>query len=158
MTTFTVHAPPGDLETAIAADRLLILPEKMSWGALLVPWAWAPWNRAWIVLAGWVAVTVGLEGLDLAGAGHLSTILSGAFALWFALSAQDMRRFVAERRGFRLVDVVEADDALAAERRFLERLAAAPVAAFGPEATTAMRRGRDMPSIVGFTELSGGRP
>ena len=123
MTTFTVHAPDGDAVAAARADRLTFLPEKMSWGALLLPVLWAPWRRLWWALAGWIVVTV---AIDLIG-GHvdagLAAVVSIGFMVWFALAGNDLRRWALERRGEILVGVVEARDAAEAEARFLAHLA-----------------------------------
>ena len=169
MTTWTVHAPPGDVAAAAAADGLVILPETMSWGALLVPFLWAPWHRAWLVFAGWLVVTVAIEATDTLGDGRLAAILSGAFVIWFALVANDLRRWTLERRGFRLVGLVEARDVIEAEARFLGRLADPHRPVFGvvepppappraaPHPTPAgSAPPRDLPPIVGFPDLAGG--
>jgi hypothetical protein len=128
MTTWTVHARDGDLAEAVVGDRLKILPERFSWGACLVPFAWAPWNRLWLVFLGWLAVTVVIQVVDVKVNGALGGVLSFAFLLWFALTAHDLHRWTLERRGWRLVALVEARDPTEAEARFVEKLNASATA------------------------------
>ena len=129
MATFTVHArvedlAGGDLSAAVAADRLKILPEGFSWGAALVPFLWAPWNRLWLVFLGWLAATVAIEVVDKFADPIVGGVLSAAFLIWFALSARDLQRWTLERKGWRLVGLVEARDPPEAEARFVEKLMA----------------------------------
>ena len=124
MTVFTVHAPGGDALAAARDDRLSLVPEKVSWGALVVPILWAPRHRLWLVLVAWLAATVAIEIVALGVDARLGAILSLAFALWFGLAGNDLRRWTLTRRGHGLVGVVEARDEDEALARFLGRLAA----------------------------------
>lgn len=129
MATFTVHAraedlATGDLSAAVAADRLKILPEGFSWAAALVPFLWAPWNRLWLVFLGWLATTVAIEAVDKLMNPIAGGVLSAAFLIWFALSARDLQRWTLERKGWRLIGVVEARDLPEAEARFVSKLIA----------------------------------
>ncbi len=129
MATWTIHARDEDLVAAIAGDRLKVIREGFSWGAFLVPFAWAPWNRLWLVLLGWLAAVVAIQGIEAKIDAVAGGALSAAFALWFALSARDLQRWTLERRGWRLVGLVEASDEAEAEARFAEKLAARPAPA-----------------------------
>ena len=124
MTVFTVHAPGGDALAAARNDRLSFVPEKISWGALVVPILWAPRHRLWLVLTAWLAATVAIEIVALKVDARLGAILSLAFAVWFGLAGNDFRRWTLTRRGHGLVGVVEARDEDEAAARFLGRLAA----------------------------------
>lgn len=170
MTTFTVHAPAGDLLAAARDDRLAFVPEKASLGAFLVPMLWAPWRRLWVVFAGWLVVTVAIELIASRLDPRLGAILSLAFAIWFALVANDLRRWTLERRGHRLVGLVEAHDLDEAEARFIAGLAdparprfgevetpPAPPAAAHPVPSRAAPS-RDLPPVVGWAPSTGVRP
>lgn len=165
MATWTVHAGPGDLDAAVAADRLVVLREGFSWPALIVPFLWAPWHRLWWVGLGWLAATVAILAVDRLVDPTVGTILSLAFTLWFALVATDLRRWTLERCGWRLVGLVEARGLEEAEQRFFARLAD-PTRPRGSEfagpavpsaAATPTSASRDLPPVVGFAGLPGGR-
>lgn len=172
MATWTVHAPGGDIADAARADALVYVPEKASWGALLVPFLWAPWHRLWWVFLGWLGVTLAIEAVDGFLSASLAAILSAAFMLWFALAATDLRRWSLERRGLRLVAVVEAKDAIEAEARFLAHVADPARPRFGDVVTPAPSRPEmppvpatarpttpDLPTVVGWVAPSrGDRP
>ncbi|NLH81597.1 MAG: DUF2628 domain-containing protein [Phyllobacteriaceae bacterium] len=170
MTTFTVHAPAGDVVAAARDDLLVFVPEKASFAAFLVPMLWAPWRRLWEVFLGSLVVTVAIQVIGARLDPRLGAILSLAFAVWFALVANDLRRWTLERRGHRLVAVVEADDVEAAEARFLagladparprfgevERPSAPPAAA--PSVPAHVAPSRDLPPVVGWAPSTGVRP
>ncbi|MCE1236181.1 MAG: DUF2628 domain-containing protein [Hyphomicrobiales bacterium] len=149
MTTFTVHAPDGDAVAAARADRLTYLPEKMSWGALLLPMVWAPWRRLWWAFAAWIVATVAIDLFAARVDAGLAAVVSIGFALWFALAGNDLRRWAAERRGDRLVGVVEARDEAEAEARFLAHLADPSRPRFGRvEAAPSPAADRPAPSLA----------
>lgn len=172
MATFTVHAPAGEIADAARAGALVYVPEKGSWAALLVPFLWAPWHRLWWVFLGWLAVTLALEGVDRLVDPTLAAILSAAFMIWFALAAAALRRWSLEGRGYRLVGVVEASDAIEAECRFLGHVADPARPRFGevvtptrprpePAPVPASRRptSPDLPPVVGWAvPTPGDRP
>lgn len=170
MTTFTVHAPGGDAVAAARADRLSFVPEKTSWGALVVPALWAPWHRMWWVLAGWVIATVAIDLVEGFVDARLAVVLSFAFLVWFGLSGNDLRRWSLERKGHRLVAVVEARDAAEAEARFLVGLADPARPRFGevvtpppaapetPSPAPATAPSLDLPPVVGWAGATGVRP
>jgi len=170
MTTFTVHAPAGDAIAAARDDGLVFVPEKASVAAFLVPMLWAPWRRLWVVFAGWIVVTVAIELVAARLDPALGAVLSLAFAVWFALAANDLRRWTLERRGLRLVGLVEAHDVEEAEVRFLAGLldparprfgevepSPAPQAAAHP-VPARPAPSRDLPPVVGWAPSTGVRP
>lgn len=124
MATWTVHARDESLAAAIDGDRLKILREGFSWGAFFVPFLWAPWNRLWLVFLAWLGATVAIEVVDKFAEPTIGGVMSAVFVFWFALSARDLQRWTLERRGWRLVGIVEAADVVAAEARFVEKLVA----------------------------------
>lgn len=125
MTAFTVHAPGGDAVAAARADRLIFVPETASWGAALVPWFWAPRHRLWLVFLIWLVATIAVEVVATTVDARLAGILSVALLVWFGLAGNDLRRWTLERRGHRLVGVVEGRSEDEAATRYLTRLAEA---------------------------------
>lgn len=173
MTTFTVHAPAGEIVDAARAGALVYVPEKTSWVALLVPFLWAPWHRMGWVFLGWIAATLAIRAVAGFVDPTLAGILSLAFVIWFALAAADLRRWSLERRGFRLVGVVEARDPIEAEARFLSHLAdpgrprfgtvepsvapmAEPAPAPAPATAMRLRPSFDLPPVVGWAAPGSG--
>lgn len=162
MAIFTVHAPEGGLDEAISADRLVYVREGFSWGALLVPFLWAPWNGLWMVFSGWLAVSVVLQGVEWFDP-TVGAVVSVVFALWFAAVARDLQRWSLERRGHRLVGVVEARGREDAATRLIaavlarpETLASAPLGL--ATVLPAARTPRQPPPIIGFAAPIRGRP
>ncbi|MDK9696160.1 MAG: DUF2628 domain-containing protein [Siculibacillus sp.] len=164
MATWTVHAPEGDLGDAIAADRLVFTREGFAWVALFLPFLWAPFHRLWLVFLGWLGVAVGIEAIDHL-ASDVGTVLSIAFALWFAIHANDLRRWTLERRGWRLVGLTNGSDLDEAEARFFAKLAGAkgaiavlpPAPPPAPRFETPLTPPRDLPPIVGYAGVPGDR-
>ncbi|WP_165498077.1 DUF2628 domain-containing protein [Siculibacillus lacustris] len=164
MAIWTVHAPDGDLAAANAADRLVFVREGFSWWALAVPFLWTLRHRLWAVFVGWALVALAIEVVDRFGDPTVATVIGAAFALWFAVSANDLRRWTLERRGLRLVALAQGANRDEAELRFFAGTAgethpfpsATPPAAAAPSAPSAPRR--DLPPIVGFAGLTRGTP
>ncbi len=99
MTSFTAHTR--------AASPPVLVPERFSWGALILGPVWLAAHRAWV--AGAVVLL-----LDLA-AGVVPEPawrpwLTVALALLVGLLGQDLRRWTLARRGFLLAHVVVAGD------------------------------------------------
>lgn len=165
MATWTVHAPEGDLGQAIATDRLVFSREGFAWGALWLPFVWAPLNRLWLVLAGWLAATVAIEVFGLLVGDAAGAVLAVGFALWFAASANDFKRWTLERRGFRLLGLTSGSNLDEAELRFFAKLAGTSVDVLPPTAPSPrfafaapLTPPRDLPPIVGFAGVPGDRP
>lgn len=154
MAIFTVHAPPGIDDPVRLAERLLFIRDGFSFWAFLAPPLWLIARRLWLELAGWtvLAAAVGAAGrLAGPGAGFWLELI---FALWFALQARELRRWALERRRWRLVAVVEAGDAEAAERRFFAHWSGAvaeivppPPARRGPPSGVARA---SAPAVIGL--------
>ena len=168
MATFTVHAPSGDPVADAAADRLVFVPEKASFLAFLVPFLWAPFNGLWWVFLGWIVATIAVESVGAIVSAPLGSILSAALAVWVGLSANDLKRWTLERRGARLVGVVEARDEDEAIVRFVAGLADPRRPRFGEVVEPARpapdvpATGRpiptpDLPTIVGWGSIERGQ-
>ena len=105
-----------------SADPLEIelIRDRFSWGAALVPPLWAVLNGLWLELAVWFAglILIGTSGL-FAG-GEVAFWLYVLFALWFGLSAADMRAAGLRRAGFAAAGIRIATDEMLATRDWLK--------------------------------------
>jgi hypothetical protein len=123
MPVYTVHAPVGSDASAGAAERFAFVRDGFHvWAALLSP-VWLAWHRLWLALIGWIVVAVVLEvGLARLGAGTAAILaVDVLIALLMGFEAASLQRWTLSRRNWRQLDVVVADDAESAERRFFDR-------------------------------------
>ncbi|BBE73711.1 DUF2628 domain-containing protein [Oharaeibacter diazotrophicus] len=182
MAIYTVHAPPGEDPPASRAEEVRFVREGFSIWALVLPGVWFLWNRMWLVFLGWLAAMVAFEFAGRALPGPYVPLAAALFGLFLALEARDLLRWTLERRGWRLVGVVEGGDRDVAERRFFDALlvdpAAAPASADpavapswdgtdlpyaapdapAPKVPVPSRAPRPMPSgVIGLFPSSGGR-
>ena len=108
MTTFLVLASPGaqipDEHSVVIADRFALL-------AFIAPVIWLLFHRLWLeaVAAALVLATATMLASSAAQPA-LGTALSLALSLITALEGRNWRAAALQRRGWWLVDVVEADD------------------------------------------------
>lgn len=127
MSTYYVMAPP-DMKDPVAspheADRLVFLPDRFSWAAFAVSLVWIVWHRMWLVLLGYLTVTLTLE-LAAAFAGGLAPAVAAfAVSLLFGFEANGLRRWTMERGGWRLLGLACGADQTEAELRFFQGLQA----------------------------------
>jgi hypothetical protein len=123
MPVYTVHAPLAPGAGIRATDRFTFVRDGFHvWAALLGP-LWLIWNRLWLALLGWIAVTAVVElGTRALGAGAGAVWLAGALlALLMGFEAASLQRWTLSRRNWRQLDIVVAGDEEAAERRFFDR-------------------------------------
>lgn len=160
MAIFTVHRPP-DADGHDGAERTVFIRERMSWLALIFGPLWILWHRLWLVFVLWALAVGTIVAVDLLASPIAATILAVLFALWFALVANDARRWTLERNGWTLAGIVHADDADDAERHYFARLAAreaprargqAPVETEPRAAGRTVIPGGGLPPVVGFPE------
>ena len=126
MPVYTVHAPRADGADLRATDQFVFVRDGFHfWAALLAP-IWLIWHRLWLALIGWIIVVVGLElALLRLGAGSAALFWADLIvAILMGFEAASLRRWTLSRHHWRQLDVVVADDAEAAERRFFDRWAA----------------------------------
>ena len=123
MPVYTVHAPLTNGADLTATDKFAFVRDGFYFWAMVFSVIWLVWHRLWLALIGWIVLTVGVDvGLAALGVGR-STILAVnlLLALLFGLEAASLRRWTLSRRKWRQLDIVVADDAESAERRFFER-------------------------------------
>ena len=122
--TYTLHLPehaiPGDPD---ALERSEIVRDGFSWWAFIAPMLWLFWHRHWI-LGIVAALIVGLVGVALSTIGLRTGAILGVeilLHLLFGFEAASLRRFVYERRGRPVGDIVTAADEADAEAKSFAR-------------------------------------
>lgn len=164
MSIYTVHEPPlRSDESAPDPERFVFVRDGFSFWAFLLAPLWMLRHRLWLVLLGYVVVTVALQvGLRLIGASAAVVTLAGVLvALLVGFEAATLRRFTLARRGWKNVGIVVGDDVESAERRFFDawtNRTGAGSASTGGEARGAMlapmtaggRRPQAPPGVIGL--------
>lgn len=124
MSVYTVHAPPVDGPDARGAkDSFVFVRDGFSFGAFLFGPVWLLYQRLWLVLAGYLVLSVAVEAaMTLLRVGWGTRIaVMAVIAVLMGLEAASLRRWTLSRQKWRPLDVVVADDEEAAERRFFDR-------------------------------------
>lgn len=123
MAVYAVFEPPQrDRDMDAHAARFAFVRDGFSWGAFIFGIVWMLWHRLWLVSALFVIVLAALA--VAASTAHLPAGL--AFAIWFlikllvGLEASTLRRWTLERRKWRDLGIVVANNAQTAERRFFD--------------------------------------
>ena len=159
MSVYTVHEPaPKRAETEPNPERFVFVRDGFAFWAFLLPPLWILRHRLWLVFVLYVIALIAVQvGLSFAGAsegvrwgvGLLMSVLIG-------FEAATLRRWTLNRRGWRNVGVVVADDVETAERRFFDAWVkdhALPAAAPPPPSApggTAMRRPPQASDVLGL--------
>ena len=123
MSVYTVHEPPLRRGAAAPdAERFAFVRDGFSLWAFLFAPLWMLRHRMWLVLLGYVVISVGLQIAVrvLAGSTLLAALVGLFIALLVGLEAGTLRRFALGRRGWKNVGVVSGDDVEEAERRFFD--------------------------------------
>ncbi|PVB61979.1 DUF2628 domain-containing protein [Labrenzia sp. 011] len=148
MSTYIVMAPPeyenlaGDPRQS---DRLAFVPDGFSFLAFLFPPVWLLVHRMWLILLGYLAVTLLIEVLAQTVGAAAMGLAALIVSILFALEAQALRRWSLERKGWRVVGLVEGDGKAEAELRFLHKAGAAVTV---PEQGQERERGRPAPMPI----------
>ncbi len=126
MSTYVVMAPPefdnlaGDLHQT---DRLAFVPDRFSFLAFLFSPFWLMVHRMWLVLLGYLGITLVIELLALAVNPAATTIAALTVSILFAFEAQALRRWSLEHKGWRVIGLVDGAGRAEAELRFLHKAA-----------------------------------
>jgi hypothetical protein len=171
MAVYTVHQPPA--RTAAGplpeAERIVFVRDGFSFWAFLLAPLWMLWHRMWLVLLGYVLLTVVfIWGSAALGASHAALAVVSLFiSLLIGLEASTLRRFTLRRRGWTNIGVVSGADLEDAERRFFGAWVRTPRppkdAGTSPAPTPAgaaaqTARGPQGPGVIGlFPEPGAGR-
>jgi hypothetical protein len=123
MRVYSVHEPPVRGPDPLPdAERFIFVRDGFYFRAFLFAPLWMIWHRMWLVLAGYVVVSAGLE-TALVALGASATEVSAVallISLLVGLEGSILRRFSLNRRGWRNVGIISGDDLEDAERRFFE--------------------------------------
>ena len=152
MPMFTVHEPSSRGRGALdQADRMVFVKDGFNWAAFLVPLLWLLVRRLWLVLILVLALVVLLNVALFAVGVPDPLVFAANAAVNFVLGfeAADLIRWTLARRRYRMVGVIAADSAIAAERRFFESWDGGADAATPPPAGVAPHRRTDA-GIIGF--------
>ena len=124
MSTYVVMAPPEFQDLAgdpRESDRLLFVPDRFSVLAFVFSFIWMLVYRMWMVLLGYLALTLIIELLALALGNQATGIVALTISLLFGFEAQALRRWSLERKGWRVVGIVDGASPAEAELRFLNK-------------------------------------
>jgi len=127
MTSYVVMAPPEFSNLAGApgeSDRLAFVPDRFSFLAFAFSIVWLLVHRMWLVLLGYLAVTLVFELIALAVNSGAVGIVTFLVSLLFGFEAQALRRWSLEKKGWRMIGVANGADLAEAELRFLHKEAA----------------------------------
>jgi hypothetical protein len=160
MAFYQVMIPPpgaGGLREEIEQARLL--PESFTWPALVFGALWLLFKRLWLAFILYALIWGGLIYLQRRiGFSFNAVVLAHmALALFLGLEGQNLIARKLLRKGWRLVDIVEAPDLSSAERRYFERALAPGAGTRQAEpAPAAPRFAAAPPPVIGlFPEASG---
>src|ERR1700710_2853641 len=123
MPVYTVHAPVAYDADLAATDKFVFVRDGFHFWAAVVSVIWLIWNRLWLALIGWIALTLAIDLRKSAlRAGPRAVLLVDLLlAILMGFEAASLQRWTLSRRKWRQLDIVVADDAEAAERRFFDR-------------------------------------
>nr|WP_319384866.1 DUF2628 domain-containing protein [uncultured Roseibium sp.] len=124
MSTYVVMAPPEFQDLAgdpRESDRLLFVPDRFSVLAFLFSFIWMLVHRMWLVLLGYLALTLIMEIVALSLGSQATGIVALTISLLFGFEAQALRRWSLERKGWRVVGIVDGTNPAEAELRFLNK-------------------------------------
>ena len=145
MPTYTVHAPPPRLgATASDPERFLFVHDGFYFWAFLLAPLWLLAKRLWLVLLGYIVVSVVMGGVFywLQAPWLLRSFGSLLLALLVGFEAGTLWRWTLARRRWATLGFVVGDGAEAAERRFFAEWAKlAPPAPAPQQYATPVRRG-----------------
>ncbi|KZM51231.1 DUF2628 domain-containing protein [Labrenzia sp. OB1] len=124
MSTYIVMAPPEFEDLAgdpRQTDRLAFVPDGFSFLAFFFSPIWLLFHRMWLVLLGYLAVTLVIELLAQSFDSGTIGLAAMIGSILFALEAQALRRWSLGRKGWRVVCIIEGKGVAEAELRFLHK-------------------------------------
>jgi hypothetical protein len=123
MPVYTVHAPVAYGADLAATDKFVFVRDGFHFWAAALSMIWLIWNRLWLALIGWIALTLAIGfGMNALGAGSGAIMFVDLLiAILMGFEAATLQRWTLSRRKWRQLDIVVADDEESAERRFFDR-------------------------------------
>jgi hypothetical protein len=123
MAVYTVHEPPPKrFEQTSDPERFAFVRDGFSFSAFIFGPFWMLRHRMWLVLLGYVGVSVLLDRMfSLLDTTMASRVAAGfLLAVLVGIESATLRRFTLGRRRWTNLGVIVADDLEAAERRFFD--------------------------------------
>lgn len=143
MTIYTVLAPKRAAGDTLPPDplRYVFVKEGIAWPAFFFAPLWLIFRRMWLVLAGYVVLMIAVSAAERALGSDLPGIFMFLVQVLLALEGNELRRWTLLRRGYAVVDVVEARNLEEAEIRFFaaQDAAAAPAPDGGSSGSATVR-------------------
>ena len=123
MPVYTVHAPVAYGADLAATDKFVFVRDGFHFWAAVASVIWLIWNRLWLALIGWIALTLAIGfGMNALGATRGAIMFVDLLlAILMGFEAATLQRWTLSRRKWRQLDIVVADDEESAERRFFDR-------------------------------------
>ncbi len=123
MPVYTVHAPTTNGADLAATDRFAFVRDGFHFWAAVLGVVWLAWHRLWLALLGWIVLMAIIDFVmvRLGVGGGAILLVDTLLALLLGFEAASLERWTLSRRNWRQLDIVVADDAEAAERRFFDR-------------------------------------
>ena len=123
MPVYTVHAPVTSNLDLRATDRFTFVRDGFHLWAALLGMVWLAWHRLWLALLGWVVLMIVVDvAMIRLGVSPVAVFLVDCLlALLLGFEAASLQRWTLSRRNWRQLDIVVADDAESAERRYFDR-------------------------------------
>lgn len=126
MASHVVMLPPSGSPQSRSEQAILVL-DRFSWPAFLVPPLWLLWHRLWLEAVVAIAVMGGITVIgELAGMGPAGSLMGLLVSIYVGLEGQAMRIAALRRRGYTQWGVVEGGNADEAYIRYAHEAAAAP--------------------------------
>ncbi len=126
MTSYVVMAPP-EFETLDGnpevTGRLKFVPDRFSLLAFLFSIPWLLFHRMWLILLGYLAFTLAIALVALSVGGPAVAVVAVAIALLFGFEAQSLRCWSLQKKGWRMLGVIEGAVREEAELRFFAKRA-----------------------------------
>lgn len=126
MSSFVVMAPPefdGLSADPAGAERLAFIPDRFSALAVVFSIPWMLVHRMWLVLLGYLALSLVIEVLALSLGAPTMAIAAAVISILFGFEAHALLRWSLSRKGWWALGVVEADRREDAEIRFFHGFA-----------------------------------
>lgn len=144
MASHVVMMPPSGSPQS-RSEQAILVRDRFSWPAFLVPPLWLLWHRLWLEAVIAIAIMGGTTVTgELAGMGPAGSLMGLLVSIYVGLEGQAMRIAALRRRGYTQWGVVEGGNADEAYIRYAHEAAAAPdepepSPAIVPEETTGQR-------------------
>jgi Protein of unknown function (DUF2628) len=160
MAVYTVHEPPSNSDGQTSdPERFEFVRDGFSFWAFALGPLWMLSHRMWLVLLGYIGVSVVLEIVFmLLSTTAVARPIAGFFlALLIGIESATLRRFTLGRRRWSNLGVIVADDLEAAERRFFDVWVKSGGAAPRTTVESQSREAAAAPEVIGLFPQPGTR-